>query len=129
MLKIIFTLDYEIHGNGDGCPYQLIVEPTYRLMNLMEKYGAKLTIFADMAEILKFKEFYEVNGSDKFHYLKIKDQIQQAVLHGHDVQLHIHSSYFNSEYRNGKWEQSWEEYDFANLKYEVILDRITQRKA
>ena len=20
MLKAIFTLDYEIHGNGDGCP-------------------------------------------------------------------------------------------------------------
>jgi hypothetical protein len=34
--NLIFTLDYEIHGNGDGSPYQLMVEPTYRLMSLME---------------------------------------------------------------------------------------------
>ena len=28
MLKALFTLDYEIHGNGDGCPLALMVEPT-----------------------------------------------------------------------------------------------------
>ncbi len=38
MKKLIFTLDYEIHGNGDGNPYELMVEPTYRLMNLLEEY-------------------------------------------------------------------------------------------
>ena len=25
MLKAIFTLDYEIHGNGEGDPYALMV--------------------------------------------------------------------------------------------------------
>ena len=52
MLKPIFTLDYEIHGNGDGCPYALMVEPTDRLLRLFEGFGAKLTIMADVAEIL-----------------------------------------------------------------------------
>ena len=56
MLRIIFTLDYEIHGNGDGSPLALMVEPTNRLFNLFDEYGAKLTIMADVAEILKFKE-------------------------------------------------------------------------
>ena len=37
--KLYFTLDYEIHGNGDGDPMALMVEPTYRLMSLLEKYG------------------------------------------------------------------------------------------
>ena len=26
MLHTLFTLDYEIHGNGEGCSYQLMVE-------------------------------------------------------------------------------------------------------
>ena len=51
MQKLIFTLDYEIHGNGDGDPFELMVEPTNRLMDLLDEYGAKLVIFADVAEI------------------------------------------------------------------------------
>ena len=39
MLKAIFTLDYEIHGNGDGSPYALMVEPTSRMMDLFERHG------------------------------------------------------------------------------------------
>ena len=65
MMNLIFTLDYEIHGNGDGSPYELMVEPTYRLMDLLEKYNGKLTILADVAEILCFKRYYEETGEDK----------------------------------------------------------------
>lgn len=128
MQKLIFTLDYEIHGNGDGCPDKLVVKPTYRLMNLMDKYGAKLTIFADMAEISRFKSYYEERGADKFHYLKIKKQLQDAVIRGHDVQLHIHSSYFNARHNGKKWQQSWDEYDFARLEYSKIHHRIKTSK-
>ena len=60
--NLYFTLDYEIHGNGDGNPYELMVEPTYRLMTLLEKYGQKLTIMADVAEILCFKRYAEGRG-------------------------------------------------------------------
>ena len=56
MFKIIFTSDHEIHGNGEGNPKNLIIDPTYRMLNLFNEYGAKLTILADVAEIFKFKE-------------------------------------------------------------------------
>ena len=124
MFHIILTLDYEIHGNGDGDPYKLIIEPTERLLNLLEKFGARLTIMADVAEILKFKEYRDKKGEDKFHYGLIVSQLQRAILNGHDVQLHIHSGYFDSEYNNGRWEQNWDEYDLANLPYERIFERI-----
>ena len=38
MLKSIFTLDYEIHGNGDGCPYALMVEPTERMLRQFDEH-------------------------------------------------------------------------------------------
>ena len=88
MLKVIFTLDYEIHGNGDGCPYALMVEPTNRMMRQFEAYGAKLTIMADVAEILKFKEYKEEFGRDDYHYDAIAEQLRDAIRRGHDVQLH-----------------------------------------
>ena len=123
--NLIFTLDYEIHGNGDGCPYGLIVEPTNRLLDLLDKYNAKLTILADVAEISKFKDYYESTGVDKFFYQQIKLQLQDAILRGHDVQLHIHSSYFKSTYNGNGWEQCWDEYNMAALPYDRINDMIS----
>lgn len=127
-LKLIFTLDYEIHGNGDGSPLQLMVKPTWRLIRLMEKYGARITIFADMAEIARFKEYFENTGDDKFHYRDIKEQLQQAVLRGHNVQLHIHSSYMKAIHDGRKWQQHWPEYNMASLSFERIDEMIKSLK-
>jgi len=124
MFNLIFTLDYEIHGNGDGSPYKLMVEPTNRLLDLCDKYGAKLTIMADVAEILRFKDYMDKSGEDKFNYEMIIDQLKRAISTGHDVQLHIHSGYFESEYKNGKWQQNWDEYDLAKQSYQKIHERI-----
>lgn len=72
--KLYFTLDYEIHGNGDGNPYQLLVEPTYRLMDMLEQYGQHVTIMADVAEILCFRCYWENTGKDDFHVAEIEQQ-------------------------------------------------------
>ncbi len=120
MLNVIFTLDYEIHGNGDGCPHQLMVEPTSRLLDLFDRYGAKLTIMADVAEILKFREYKEQYGRDDYYYDAIVAQLKDAIRRGHDVQLHLHCSYFNARFEEGKWRQDWSEYNFAGLSEERI---------
>ncbi|MEY2539399.1 MAG: hypothetical protein QOG67_3139 [Verrucomicrobiota bacterium] len=120
MLNVLFTLDYEIHGNGDGSPYDLMVEPTARMLDLFDAYGAKLTIMADVAEILKFREYRDQFGRDDYHYEAIVAQLQDAIRRGHDVQLHLHCSYFNARFENGKWQQDWTEYNFAGLSEERI---------
>jgi len=119
-LQLIFTLDYEVHGNGEGCPNDLMVEPTRRMLDQFDRHGARLTILADVAEILKFKEYAETTGRDEFHYRAIADQLRDAIRRGHDVQLHLHSSWFNARFENGRWVQDWSEYDFARLP----LDRM-----
>jgi len=115
MLQVLFTLDYEIHGNGEGCSYQLMVEPTGKLMNLFDEYGAKLTIMADTAEIQKFCDYQEQTGRDDYHYDRIVAQLQDAIRRGHDVQLHLHTSYFNAHHEAGRWAQDWSEYNLAAL--------------
>lgn len=121
MLRVIFTLDYEIHGNGDGSPRTLMVEPTERMLRLFDEYGAKLTIMADVAEILKFKEYKESTGRDDYHYDAIADQLRNALSRGHDIQLHLHSSYFKAHHDKGRWCQEWSEYNFAGLPYERMV--------
>jgi hypothetical protein len=124
MLRVIFTLDYEIHGNGEGCPHELMVEPTRRMLDFFDRNGAKLTIMADVAEILKFREFKEQFGRDDYHYEAIAEQLREAVRRGHDVQLHLHASYFNARHENGRWHQDWSEYNFAGLPLERLNEIV-----
>lgn len=115
MLRAIFTLDYEIHGNGEGCPHALMIEPTNRMMDLFDAYGAKLTIMADVAEILKFGEYKKQTGRDDYYFDAIVAQLRDAIRRGHDVQLHLHASYFNARAEGGRWVQDWSDYNFAGL--------------
>lgn len=124
--KLYFTLDYEIHGNGDGNPMELMVEPTYRLMNLLEKYHQRLTVMADVAEILCFKRYLVETGRDDYHIAEIEEQLRDAIRRGHDVQLHVHSSYFNAQYKNGAFDQCIEEYNMAALPIERIDEMVEQ---
>lgn len=124
--KLYFTLDYEIHGNGDGNPYKLLVEPTYRLMDLLEQYGQRLTIMADVAEILCFRHYQENTGKDDFRVAEIEQQLCDAIRRGHDVQLHIHSSYFKAQWNGTHFDQCIEEYNMAALPCERVRDMVGQ---
>ena len=124
MLKAVFTLDYEIHGNGQGCPRALMVETTARMLRQFDAHGARLTILADVAEILKFKEYAAKHGRDDYHYGEIAEQLRGAIRGGHDVQLHIHASYFNAKHENGGWAQDWSEYNFAGLPAERLNEIV-----
>ena len=122
--NLMFTLDYEIHGNGDGNPYELMVEPTYRLMDLLEKYNQRVTIMADVAEILCFKRYAVETGRDDYHVNDIEEQLRDAIRRGHDVQLHVHSSYFKAKYKDGAFDQCIEEYNMAALPFERIDEMV-----
>lgn len=122
--NLYFTLDYEIHGNGDGDPMELMVEPTYRLMTLLEKYHQRVTIMADVAEILCFKRYREETGHDDYHVVEIETQLREAIRRGHDVQLHVHSSYFKARYKDGAFDQCIDEYNMAALPFERIDEMV-----
>ena len=124
--NLYFTLDYEIHGNGDGNPIDLMVEPTYRLMDMLEQYNQRLTIMADVAEILCFKRYWQQTGKDDFHVQEVEQQLCDAIRRGHDVQLHVHSSYFKAAWNGEHFDQCIEEYNMAALSYERITEMVSQ---
>lgn len=114
-IVVIFSLDYEIHGNGSGDPDELMVKPTWRLLRQLEDHGAKLAIFAEAAEISRFAAYAREGGHDRFHFNPIAEQLRYAVTHGHEVHLHIHPSYLNATVADSSFVQDWSEYDIARL--------------
>jgi hypothetical protein len=126
MYKVIFTSDYEIHGSGAGSPRALVVEPTTRMLDQLDRHGAKLTIMADAGELLRFKEWADTRGDDRFDWGAIAAQLRRAVATGHDAQLHLHSSYFNAVWSDERkrWMQDYGEYDLASLEGERLRAMI-----
>ena len=127
-LQLVFTLDYEIHGNGEGSPQELMVARTDRLLDVLEEAGAKLTIMADTVEILKFREHREATGRDDYGYGAIEDQLKRTVARGHDVQLHLHTAYARARADEGRWALDYRDYDLARLAYDRIHALVREGK-
>ncbi len=116
MLGLIFSLDYEVYGNGEGDFETLMLKPTEELLLIFKKYGAKLSIMAEVAEIMALRNHKEFDNICE----KIEAQLKRALHEEHDVQLHIHPQWFNSKYENEKWILDYNEYSLANLTKERI---------
>jgi len=127
-LELVFTLDYEIHGNGEGDPGELMVEPTDRLLDLLDAHRARLTIMADTCEILRFREHRDETGRDDWAYGAIERQLVDAVARGHDVQLHVHPTYERARAGGGRWELDYADYDLARLGHPRISGLVKRGK-
>lgn len=117
MFKIIITLDYEIFGEGSGDVKKHMIEPTSRLLDICDEYGAKLTIMFEVGEYWAFKSEEEKGEFEELSYKPSKLMEQQAVdaiKRGHDVQLHLHPQWIGAKY-NGGWKLNHDYWRLANL--------------
>jgi hypothetical protein len=124
MLGLIFSLDYEIYGTGRGSFTSLMIEPTNRLVTLFRDYGAKVTIMAEVAEILALKkhpEFQETAGL-------IEAQLRAALSAGHDVQLHLHPAWFNARFQDQQWHLDFDEYCLPGLPETLVSHYVNLGK-
>ena len=51
MIECVFTLDYEIFGNGTGSLQELMYEPTKALTALFDQHHARFVLFVEVAEL------------------------------------------------------------------------------
>jgi hypothetical protein len=124
MLGLIFSLDYEIYGNGKGDFNTLMLEPTARLLDLFDTYNAKLTIMAEVAEIMALRKHISFSSVLE----KVENQLIEAINRGHDVQLHLHPAWFNARYEGHRWVLDYDEYTLAGLPLDTIDSYIRQGK-
>lgn len=114
-IEVIITVDYEIFGDGSGDVVKTLIEPTYELMNICEKNNAKLTLMFEIASYWAFKEAEEKHLLQDLNYIPskvIEEQLKQAIIRGHDVQLHLHPQWIGSKLDDGIWNLN---YDYWRL--------------
>lgn len=90
--RIVISLDYETWHpsvpSGKRIDWdETVINPTKRLFEICNKYNAKLTIFFEIGEYYWLKENRPETA------VAIENQLKEAIATGHDVQLHIHTSW------------------------------------
>lgn len=119
MIECIFTLDYEIYGDGTGGLGGLVHEPAEELRNIFRKWDARLVIFTEVAELQRIEEC----GSDSAIEL-VRQQIFDLYCEGHEVALHLHPQWYNAQHRGGRWELDYSEYNLCTLPTDRIGDIV-----
>jgi SAM-dependent methyltransferase/O-antigen/teichoic acid export membrane protein len=101
---VALTVDYETWQpipQGRRIDWNVdIFEPTDRLLEICDRHGAKITLFAEMGEYLWLAQ------NDPGLATRMREQWQDAVGRGHDVQLHLHPSWLpelGARCDDGRW--------------------------
>src|SRR5690348_609399 len=98
MIDVIFTLDYEIYGNGSGSLDELVYEPADRLRRLFVSHDARFVNFVEVCELEKIDDY----GTDPA-INKVKTQVYELYREGFEIALHLHPQWSNASYEDGKW--------------------------
>ncbi len=119
MIEVIFTIDYEIYGNGEGSLKEHVFDPACLLQKIFNQAGAKLVFFVEAAEL----EAIEKAKSDPT-IGSVKKQIKDLYLEGHEIALHLHPQWYNGYYYDGKWDLDYSEYNLCVLPEKRITEIV-----
>ena len=119
MIECIFTIDYEIYGNGRGALRDLVYEPAKKLMAIFSRRNLRFVPFVEVAEL----EMIESKGADEAIDL-VKQQIRNFHRDGFELGLHLHPQWYNGEYENGRWLLDYDEYNLCILSRERIVQIV-----
>ncbi len=119
MIECIFTIDYEIYGNGEGSLRELVYEPAERLRDTFRKWNARFVPFVEVAEL----EIIEAKGTDPAIDL-VKKQIRDFYREGFVPGLHLHPQWYKARYENGRWLLDYSEYNLCTLPRERIVQIV-----
>ncbi len=143
--RFLITLDYELFfGRQVGTVEHCMRRPIEALREVVDRHGAKLTLFVDAGYLARLKQQAghapELNDDHRV----ISEQLRDLVEHGHDVQLHIHPHWEDSVYRDGGWQIDTRRYrlhdfdqaevsrlvgDYKQALTEIVGDRVFAYRA
>jgi hypothetical protein len=103
-VKTLITLDYELFfGPRAGTVEHAILEPTEALLRVAADCAVPMVFFVDAGYLVRMVAQIDRYPDLKREYEKVREQLRRLVSQGHEVQLHIHPHWEDSEWDGEKW--------------------------
>lgn len=103
---ILPTLDYELFGDGSGDVLKDVVDPTWKMLKICDKFDCRITLFVDILEFVRIRGAQQDGQLNHLSYNVwdvVTEQLIAAHSKGHDIQMHVHPQWLAAEFGNGKW--------------------------
>ena len=124
-MRFLLGVDYELFfGEPTGTPDRCMLEPTSRLLDVLERHGARLTAFVDVAYLERLLTYGSAHRRD---FEAIASQLRTLIDRGHDVQLHIHPHWLDSEWAGDRWiinTQRYRLHDLSDAEVAEVVPRL-----
>lgn len=124
MIECVFTLDYEIYGNGHGSLTKLVYEPAERLREVFADRGKRFVNFVEVAELDRIAQV----GSDP-GIANVERQVRDLHEQGFETALHIHPQWYNAVHSNQRWYLDYTEYNLCTLPRSRIVEIVDRALA
>ncbi|HVA99380.1 MAG TPA: hypothetical protein VNG53_10840, partial [Bacteroidia bacterium] len=119
---ILFTFDYELFlGERSGTVDKCLIEPTNRLLEILEQYNFKAIFFVDTTYLIRLSEVSKNNEKAFCDFEKIKMQLRKIAEKKHEIFPHIHPHWLDAVYLEeiNQWQlKKNDKYRFSSLVVE-----------
>lgn len=106
MLNVCLSFDYELFMQENFASYEeILFTPTALLQTMLNQENTKATFFADVCSALVHQRYGITEYSNTF-----LEQIQSLSKDGHDIQLHLHPSWYRAIIKGDKLFPSYNGY-------------------
>jgi hypothetical protein len=119
MIEFIFTLDYEVYGNGQGALEKLVWQPAEELRAVFQRWKAPCVVFVEAAEL----EVIERHAADSY-IGRVKEQLKGFYHAGWEIALHLHPQWYGAKLENGAWHLEYAEYNLCTLSRQRIEEMV-----
>jgi len=124
MIECVFTVDYEIYGNGRGSLRDLVLDPAEKLRRIFRKHNARFVVFPDVAEL----EMIEAQAADPM-IGSVRAQLGRLHSEGFELGLHIHPWWYAARRENGTWVLDQGEYNLCTQPPPRIVEIVDRAAA
>lgn len=119
MIQFVFTLDYEISGNGQGGLRQYVLEPAAKLKAIFDRHRLKFVAFVEVIELQQMEQ----QVADEA-IMEVKDQVRALYRENYEIALHLHPQWCNARMDKGTWILDYAEYNLCLLPRERIAQVV-----
>lgn len=109
-------------GKNSASSEEILFEPTRKIKAAMDEFGVKGVFFADVCSAIAHRNAGLSEFSDAFD-----EQMKTLTLDGHDVQLHIHTSWLKARNENGELALTHEGYRIHEFGFDEASKNSVQK--
>ena len=123
---LIISQDYELFFQRSGTIEKCLFEPCDAILRSAVNHGYRITFYVDAGMLFRMQESARRYQRLSIEFDKIRRHLAGLVNAGHDIGLHIHPHWEDTQYVDGEWSFETTRYQLRDFSHDDVADIIVR---